>query len=233
MQFSLENIDYENVVKKYIKDDDNENDVSNISELGNSETVSFMDESLQTHKCDISMIDFRTGSGIIKKYNCFWCKNPFSNIPIGCPIRYVHTNVTKKYCSEINGENYIIREDFSGETIKQNNIEVNKKNYYETDGVFCSFNCCYAWIKDNKHQNMYDNSETLLLKMYNEYSNTIDSVPIVAPHWRNLEEYGGNLTITEFRNSFSNMEIEYHDTIKNILPVYNAISHLYERKIKF
>ena len=40
--------------------------------------------------------------------------------------------------------------------------------YYETDGIFCSFNCCQSYINDNKHIRLYDNSHMLLLKMYND-----------------------------------------------------------------
>ena len=66
-------------------------------------------------------------------------------------------------------------------TITENVTKKNKKKlekngefissteeYYQTDGVFCSFNCCKAFIEDNKHKRVYDNSSLLLLKMYNE-----------------------------------------------------------------
>ena len=116
---------------------------------------------------------------------------------------------------------------------RDDNIVLEAKTYYETDGIFCSFNCCYSWIQENKHNSLYNLSETLLLKMYNDFTGTIDLVPVKAPHWRNLKEYGGTLSIDEFRRGFNKMEIQNHGIMKNIFPVYKTISHLYEKKIRF
>ena len=111
-------------------------------------------------------------------------------------------------------------------------ISVNIKEYYETDGIFCSFNCCKAFINDNKHKKMYNQSLTLLMRMYNEMFGVTIHVIDSAPHWRVLKEYGGNLSIIEFRNSFSKADYEEHGIIINT-PSYRSIGFLYEEKIKF
>ena len=54
----------------------------------------------------------------------------------------------------------------------------------------------------------------LLLKMYNDiYQHT--TIPYIeeAPHWRKLKEYGGDLSIDEFRDSFNKIEYKNHGFI--------------------
>ena len=49
-------------------------------------------------------------------------------------------------------------------------------NYYETDGCFCSFNCCLAFINDNVHNAMYSSSKHLLMKMYYDIFNKVEKI---------------------------------------------------------
>ena len=56
-----------------------------------------------------------------------------------------------------------------------------------------------------------DTSEMLLLKMYNDIHQ--DQTPYEAPHWRKLKEYGGELSIDEFRDSFNKIEYKNHGFI--------------------
>ena len=57
---------------------------------------------------------------------------------------------------------------------------------------------------------MFVNSKFLLSKIYVEYNDNIEIGTIQpAPNWQLLSEYGGTLSIEEFRNSFNN--IEYKD----------------------
>jgi len=239
LEIILDDIDVEKVLDTYKinKDTMDTKMYTSISDLGKSaQSISFLDESRQSHVCGVSMIDYKKSSAInnFDKYNCYWCKNPFLTIPIGCPIQFYHNKITKTYNSNINNEKYIIKETVDNTfQPRDDNIVLETKTYYETDGLFCSFNCCYSWIHDNKHNSLYNLSETLLLKMYNEFTGTIDLVPLKAPHWRNLKEYGGTLSIDEFRRGFNKMEIKNHGTMKNIFPVYKTISHLYEKKIRF
>ena len=71
----------------------------------------------------------------------------------------------------------------------------------------------------------------LLTKMYNEITDTKNTILSSAPHWRNLEQYGGNLNIIQFRDSFNNIDYEYQGISKNI--VFKPIATLFEEKIKF
>jgi hypothetical protein len=222
--FKLSGIDRQKVHETYIrksliteKEDDLEN-TTKLSELVancKKDIVSFLDESKNEHTCKVSMIDFSSKKNVnLLRYHCFWCKNPFNSKPIGCPLKYVPGQLTKKYFSHISKEYYTITENVTKNNRKEleNNGEFlcSTEEYYQTDGVFCSFNCCQSFIHDNKHKRIYDNSSLLLLKMYNEIMRENQKEITPAPHWRTLEHYGGHLNIMKFREGFGRVEYECH-----------------------
>lgn len=251
--FTLKDVNSDHVDKRFgitlisnISKTKEPNNITKISELvtnkNSSEIISFLDESKKNHKCIVSMIDFNTEKNINElKYNCFWCKNkiPEQYNPIGCPIKYVPSQAVKTYYSEISKDKYTIKENITQtkqkqlEQLKDKRITIINNNYYSTDGIFCSFNCCTAFIDDNKHINIYTMSEFLLLKMYNEiYPDKVPSIE-KAPSWRMLQCYGGNLTIEDFRKSFN--KIEYKDFGETIItPIkFKSIGQLFEEQLKF
>ena len=209
------------------------------TEKGTPEVVSFLDESKRIHTCHTSMIDFTSRMDIsLLRYHCYWCKNPFNTKPVGCPVRYVASQAEKKYYSHISRDIYTIKENVTSrrrqllDAKKADEIELRIGEYYETDGVFCSFNCCQAWINNNKHDRLYDHSTVLLMKMYNTIMGTTTIVINPAPHWRTLEQYGGHLNIIKFREGFNKVEYKSHGTTKS-LPRFIPTGRLYEEHIRF
>lgn len=207
------------------------------TDKGTPEVVSFLDESKRIHRCHISMIDFQSKMDInLLRYHCYWCRHPFDTHPIGCPIKYVSSQAEKKYHSQISQDVYTIKESIT--TTKRNLLNesdqmcVKLGEYYETDGVFCSFNCCQAWINDNKHNRLYDMSSILLSKMYNTMMGTKNIVIIPAPHWRILEQYGGHVNIMNFRDGFNKVDYKCHGVTKK-LPNFLPLGTLYEEHIRF
>jgi hypothetical protein len=226
------------------------------------ESISFLDETKRLYQCNVSMIDFCRGENIKNwKYNCFWCRHSFQSEPIGCPIRYVSNKGIKTYFSEISKDKYTIKENITEHKknllgiqqnfifipIKTNNssIEIEENEFYYTDGIFCSFNCCKAFINENKHNSLYEHSNFLLTKIYNEFLGKInkDSMSVKkekdgikninpSPHWRLLVEYGGNLTIKEFRENFNKTQYEFHDTV-SFRTKFKPLATLFEEKINF
>ena len=185
------------------------------------ETISFIDDSKNTHKCQISFINFENGQNINRQqYNCFWDRNPVPKTvnSIGCPIKFLPMAETKSYYSEISKDTHFIKEHISS----------NKTQTYLSDGVFCSFNCCMAYIHDQKKKSEFEFSEMLLLNIYREMFDEI-SIITPAPHWRKLAEYGGNLTIDEFRASFNKIAYKNLGTHIN----FESIGFLYEEHLKF
>lgn len=223
-------------------------ELSEINKDKSLDIISFLDESKKNYHCNISMIDFKTGNNVHDiKYKCYWCRHSFESVSIGCPITYVSSKATKTYHSEVSKDTYKIKENITkykrtllDDTtlfMSKNKAEISilKEEYYNTDGVFCSFNCCKAFIKDNKHNNLYQHSDTLLVKMYNDMNPTSDTKNIKinpAPHWRLLKEYGGHLSIKEYRDNFNKCTYDYYGTIKPQC-IFKPMGMLFEEKINF
>lgn len=102
-----------------------------------------------------------------------------------------------------------------------------EKEKYVIDGVFCSFNCCYAFILENQNKILYRNSINLLHSLYLEVNPSvhINTLRIYsAPHWRMLKKFGGFMTEVEFKQSFSK-EV-YTKTRNCMIPVVS----IYEKQ---
>jgi hypothetical protein len=125
--FLLKNINTEKIESKYnisvisnnvlINNEDcldkNVTKITELSDLNKDlslEIISFLDETKRLYRCNISMIDFKTGLETTDlRYHCFWCRHPFTSNPIGCPVKYVSNKAVKKYFSEVTKDNYIIK----------------------------------------------------------------------------------------------------------------------------
>jgi len=97
LTFILIDIDISAIDRRYnINIQSNINDANclvnktNIDELqySNSKTYSYLDEAKKNKKCAISLCEV-VGSSLPNKtdFSCYWCRHPFSTIPIGCPIK--------------------------------------------------------------------------------------------------------------------------------------------------
>ena len=260
--FTLSNINTEKIDQKYNisivsniftneKPPDNTTKIDELTDLVSNSSlnvVSFLDDTKRIYQCSVSMIDFNSGKDTeFLKYSCFWCRHPFDSRPIGCPIQYVSNKGIKKYYSEVSKDNYTIKENITNSKctmlntkqsfifIPLNNtskINIDKKAFYSTDGIYCSFNCCKAFIKDNKHNSLYEHSEFLLSKLYFDMIGAKNVVINPAPHWRLLTEYGGNLSINQFRDNFNKTKYDYHGIMRN-QDIFKPVASLFEEKINF
>ena len=196
--------------------------VTGIDEILGS--LTYTDETRKLHHCLISTIDFNSG----KRYCCFWDRHPFTTTPLACPIKYVPSVVSRTYFSEITKDKFTVKESVYADQKVDGSISVTteKNDYYETDGIFCSFNCMYAFILENKKNPIYSESEYLFTRFLHDVLKMTKINP--APHWRLLEEYGGTLTIEEFRLAFS--KIEYEN--KGMYKPFRSIGYAFEERIK-
>ena len=116
---------------------------------------------------------------------CWWCGYSFKTSPIGLPIRYYPSNGNDSI------KDFLIKSNLSADT----------NDFFETEGIFCSFPCCKAFMLDKHFNTRYKNSMTLIsllyYKLYNERININ-----AAPSWKLLKQWGGSLSIEEFRESF-------------------------------
>lgn len=96
-------------------------------------------------------------------------------------------------------------------------LKFEKETFY-CEGSFCSFNCIKAYIEDLNHYNMkYRESNGLLLLLYSKCFNSkiLYNQIISSPHWSLLKDYGGDLTIEDFRKEFQ--RINYYGPSGNII----------------
>jgi hypothetical protein len=240
--FTLKGVDIEKVNKLYNLsivsniDKQVENLGTKISDLKlskDSETITFLDKTKRSKDCVVTMLNYVKNETLPETTNvcCFWCRHSFSSLPLGCPLRYVPSKIEKFYNSEITKEDYSLNENITNYT--KNNLKKESNitdSYYEIDGIFCSFNCCLAFIQENKLNPAYSQSRNLLVKLYSEMTGKTDIIE-PAPSWRLLKAYGGNLDISEFRRSFNKVTYIESYTLKPIS--LKMSSKTYEKIEKF
>jgi hypothetical protein len=202
---------------------------------------SYIDEAKIEHVCMITMKDIYNenimqNSG---KYHCFWCRNAFENKPVGCPIDYISDRIYKKYYSEITKNHYTLQETVTNSQLEQieqipvNNFtfEHSEQSFYLVDGLFCSFNCCLAFIEENEHNPIYSKSKMYLNNIYRELFPTVHHPITTAPSWRLLTDYGGELSIDDFRKNFYKVDfIEYNEFLKPPID-WRPVSKIFEKKL--
>lgn len=176
--------------------------------------------------------------------HCFWCRHPFHHKPIGCPVRYDAHRLTKTYQSEITKDVYRLRENItptqasSIQMVSDDRVQMSctARNYLVTDGVFCSFNCAYAFVLDNQQNPLYLFSKNLLCNMYAQSLQTAPGkmVPPLQPaaSWRLLKAYGGHMTIDEFRRNFTKAEYENLEHVLTPAPVEKSVGMLFEKLVR-
>jgi hypothetical protein len=86
-------------------------------------------------------------------------------------------------------------------------VDGDKVDSFDCEGIFCSFNCCCAYLNEH-HEYRFKDSSILLLMMYRklfQHYKTITSI-IPSPSWKLLKEYGGHLSIEDYRKSLQHID---------------------------
>ena len=100
------------------------------------------------------------------------------------------------------------------------------KNKYITYGIFCSYNCTMAYIFDKNLINPWE--QFSLLKLLYKESNLNSNCEIkCAPPKEILKEFGGSVSIEDYRKSFICNDIEYRYLTP---PIVSIISQIIEEK---
>ncbi|MBL4898343.1 MAG: hypothetical protein JKX76_01720 [Colwellia sp.] len=303
---------------------------TSISDLKSSDdTVAYYDESKRKKRCDITMADHITKEEIPVYTNieCFYCRNQFDSIALGVPVKYIPSQIIKRFCSgtpnsirvmieniSITRRTYLesrkqIHEFFTGQTettterfargseqdlqskdsqqtplldfpvqtsilvpeqeivnldisecdsntttckesmkILNNNIDtlkssdpneisskyisIIKKEYFECDGIVCSFNCMKSFIRVNKHDPMYAKSNFYMNQMAKTFFGKAKEIKY-APHWRQLKDCGGSKNIIDFRVSSHQVQYSENGCPIRDHPIQRQIGFLYEQHIHF
>lgn len=105
-------------------------------------------------------------------------------------------------------------------------------DYFEGEGVFCSFNCMFAYLFEN-YCIKYKNSGMLLNKLYKSIFGHYPKQKIIpSPSWKLLQEYGGDWSIEEYRKNFQVVDYSCCWQYNKNLP-YGPVSELFlENKLE-
>lgn len=128
---------------------------------------------------------------------CWWCRDSFKTPPLGLPLFYHVENARNKNRFQA--------------LIKSRNLPPDIKDFFETEGIFCSFPCCKKYIIEGGVR--YKNSSTLLTLLYLLIYGVIVNIE-PADTWKVLKRWGGHLTIEEYRSSFGKIEYVMTPNIK-------------------
>ena len=151
----------------------------------------------------VTMVDFidQKYLPLITDKPCWWCGYSFKSCPLGLPIRY--------YPHSSSGQTSDVVEKF----LKTRNLPVDTNNFFETEGLFCSFPCCKAFIMDQPFNSRYKKSTTLLSLLYYKLYGKCVFIP-KADSWKLLEKWTGPLTIEQYRSSFGKFIYQVTPNIK-------------------
>jgi hypothetical protein len=187
-----------------------------------TEPIVFHDELRKQHKCFLSTVNFG------KKYRCFWDHHTFDSQPIGCPIKYVPQMISRVYNSEITKDSFSVSESIPRcSKISTDGVSTTtSRESYETDGVFCSFNCALSFALSKKADPLYADSATLLNRIYIDTKTKSTLTPAPDPV-RVLADYGGPYTIEEYRKNLTRLTYENYGVQR---PVFKPVSFLLEEK---
>jgi hypothetical protein len=85
------------------------------------------------------------------------------------------------------------------------------ENYFNSkflcSGIFCSYNCALSYNIDLNDEKVWKRKSLLNLLYRKTYDNEEDIIP--APSWKVLKEFGGDITIDEFRSNLKSHDIDF------------------------
>lgn len=165
--------------------------LSRLRKEGRRGYTRFSSSSRAPLKCWVTMYDHVTRGALpaVTSIPCGWCRAPLPHgtHPVGCPMRYTNPSTPKARRR--------VRE-----RLQDANLPPDTLDFFETEGVFCSFNCVRAFIDSMAGNPRYRECAMLLDLLYEKMHGT--RAPIrAAPPWRMLDLHGGHLTPQEYRAS--------------------------------
>jgi hypothetical protein len=246
--FTLNDI---NVAK--IDKDFNMNSINNISnnKSGSDDLIFDIDEGTSLEQLGISSLSHQPTTTIIPKEKtklhtfvtmnqhlenkklpiktdipCFGCHRKFDTVPLGVPIEY-HPSVYISKSDPTKTKKITISEREKLNKEDQENT-ILQKEYFDVDGIVCSFNCILSIIENNDSP-LYKNTEILIPKLYKMiFGEYPDTKIIKAPSWKLRTQYGGTLTDHEFVCNLQTIKYTDTDQIKKANRLMNPVGRIFK-----
>jgi len=178
---------------------------------------------------------------------CYHCRRKFDHVPLGVPVKYypslyimidnslqtskysfnykentikLNNNEKERIINILNNNPNLVYDKICNKDNKKEGKKEHKvitKNFFETEGIVCSFNCMVSYIDDNSLNPLYQNSYNYLHLMYKYIFGEYPSNPIIrAPSWKLRKEYGGQLNDTDYAKYLQEIPIVDSKQIKTI-----------------
>ncbi len=188
-------------INKIKKEFDIKNVVSKLETIGISEHKSYNYNTLIKNEsiicnsynsiCNLDSLSASPHTGEIRtnSLSCWWCRHP------------IPENLLPVGCP-----------------IKYHKTTGLSREYFDTEGFFCSFNCVVAYNNDVCQTNIrYRETGGLIYllykKIFDHYPYQMNIKPALS--WKVLKSYGGEMSIHEYRNTFQKVENVSENVIKN------------------
>lgn len=194
-----------------------ETNVTSLIHENSKKYVTFLDPHQSSVKMWITMLDYVTGGPLPVSTDkaCWWCRDTFISCPIGAPIKY--------HSHKLSGPKKEIIEN----NLRKYNLPTDTNDFFETEGIFCSFPCVKAYISEElkKGNILYKDSTTLLSLLYFKLYGIVLVID-KAPTWRLIDKWGGHLPINHYRASYC--KLEYTTTCNIKRPLMYSVGTLIE-----
>jgi hypothetical protein len=178
---------------------------------------------------------------------CYYCRRKYNFVPLGIPIKYypslyilidnslqiskysfnykentirLNKNEKDRIVNILQNNPNIVSEKYERETKEKEQKKEHKiftKNFFETDGIVCSFNCMISFIEENSYNPIYQNSYNYVYLMYKQIFGEYPHQPIIrAPSWKLRKEYGGTLDDEDYSKFIQSVPIIESKLFKTI-----------------
>jgi hypothetical protein len=176
----------------------------------------------------VSLYDIVTKKQLPAKTNicCYGCRRRFTTQPIGIPIEF-HQSV---YVSKTDAKIRRLTERERLELQKDENNTIVEMDYFDTEGIVCSFNCIYLCIEESP-SSLYKKTHELITKLYQMIFGDYPTEKInKAPNWRLREEYGGPLSDEEFEKTLQTIQFIDAHQIHRVQRLMSPVGRVYEAR---
>ena len=218
----------------------------NFTSLTNEPTLTYLlKDKLKIYNYNI-MLDTNTGTMMNNNCNipCYYCRRKFENLPLGIPIKYYpslyilndNSLSSSKYSFNYKENTIKLNKNEkerllnilknNPDIIYENNYETKEnkkehkiitKNFFETDGVVCSFNCMVSFIEEHSYNPLYQNSYNYSYLMYKHIFGKYPIQHFIrSPSWKLRQEYGGPLNDSDYDKFIQSLPIVESKQIKTI-----------------
>jgi hypothetical protein len=82
------------------------------------------------------------------------------------------------------------------------------KGKFQCSGIFCSYNCAMSYNIDLNDEKVWKRNSLLNLLYRETYKSNEDEI-LPAPSWKILKDFGGDVSLKEFRENLKTNNLEY------------------------